>query len=267
MQTMTISKGTFRLFIDDSGDDQVKSCSKSTERYLCLTGLCFDRLYHDRQVFPELEKLKSVVFGSNQEAPVVLHRDDIIKKRPPFNRLADPRVNAEYESKLIEIFSRSNYLVFTVFLDKFEWCRKYPNWNKNVYQVCLENLIERYALWLQSVDSVGDVVIEERGKKEDRELRASYNRLYQYGNNTMKSLFSKRISSSNLKISRKKDNIAGLQLADLVVTPLQRRIRKDIYRHNLDLKFGGKLIEPIYRTKYYRSTKGDILGYGIKIRP
>ena len=64
-----------------------------------------------------------------------------------------------------------------------------------------------------------NVIVEERGRKEDRKLLNYYNGLRNNGTKWVEvERFRSRISKFNFKA--KKDNIIGLQIADLIAYPI-----------------------------------------------
>ena len=67
------------------------------------------------------------------------------------------------------------------------------------------------------------IIVEKRGKLEDAELLRYYNEVYSVGTGYVEP---KKIHSysTRLKFRAKKDNLNGLQLADLVAYPIARHI-------------------------------------------
>jgi hypothetical protein len=84
---------TCRLFIDEVGNDDVKTLE---EQFLSITGIITKKHGHDHVITPEIEKLKTDMFGHDPKAhPVILHRREIVRKEPPFEALWDPTINAQ----------------------------------------------------------------------------------------------------------------------------------------------------------------------------
>jgi hypothetical protein len=69
----------------------------------------------------------------------------------------------------------------TVVIDKLKHSQRYQVWRFDPYHYCLAILVERYVLWLRAQKSVGDVMAESRGGKEDRRLKDSFNRVFTGG--------------------------------------------------------------------------------------
>ena len=100
-------------------------------------------------------------------------------------------------------------------------------------------------------------------------LKVSFNRLYNEGNNFVKSeVFQQRLTSCQLKVKPKANNVAGLQLADLIAHPSRREIlieENKITPSRVDI-FGDKITK-ILQIKYHRSWDGKIKGVGKKLLP
>ena len=84
-------------------------------------------------------------------------------------------------------------------------------------------LTKRYGQWLNGVDGTGDVMSESRGKGEDRKLKEVFRRFMTGDSSLADEMESLRsVSSSQVKLNLKTDNITGLQLADLLAYPSKR---------------------------------------------
>ncbi len=79
--------------------------------------------------------------------------------------------------------------------------------------------------------------------------------------------FAARLTSRQLKVKAKANNIAGLQLADLLAHP---SFRATLARHQgepLPNNFGGQIAQILEDSKYSRSLRGRIEGWGRKWLP
>jgi hypothetical protein len=94
---------------------------------------------------------------------------------------------------------------------------------------------------------------ESRGGKEDRRLKDSFERLWQNGTDYVAPEdFRKSLTSRQLKVKTKANNIAGLQLADLIAHPSRNEILKEqgLFTGKISV-FGAEVIE-ILQDKYDR---------------
>ena len=96
------------------------------------------------------------------------------------------------------------------------------------YHYCLAVLLERFIFFLGRRRCRGDVMAESRGGKEDRRLKASFAGLWEQGNQYVEpAQFHERLTSKQLKVKTKANNVSGLQLADIVAHPSRNEILKD----------------------------------------
>ena len=176
----------YRMYIDEVGNSDLGASDNPNHRYLSLTGVIFDLIYVQEVVFPEVENLKKRYFNSHPDEPVILHRKEIVNKRPPFDNLLDPTVEEAFNADILSLLANLEYTVISVLIDKLEHKNRYQTWRYDPYHYCLKILIERYILWLQKQVSVGDVLAESRGGKEDRRLKDSFERVYNNGTEYIK---------------------------------------------------------------------------------
>lgn len=103
---------------------------------------------------------------------------------------------------------------------------------------------------------------ESRGGKEDRQLKASFRRLWDRGTDYVgPEQFQETLTSRELKFKQKTDNIAGLQLADLLAHPSRCEILDERGLLGRPLApFAVQIIE-ILQEKYDQS--GEVI-YGKK---
>jgi hypothetical protein len=130
-------------------------------------------------------------------------------------------------------------------------------------------LLELYTRWLSSAEQTGDVMAESREKKDNKRLSNAYQFLYKHGTDNLKAAFFQQwLSSKEIKIKRKIDNIAGLQLADLIINPSCREMICSRTNTPMTAEFGKKVVEVLYRKKYRRNPiDGSVPGWGTKWLP
>jgi hypothetical protein len=86
-------------------------------------------------------------------------------------------------------------------------------------------LLERFVFLLERRRAQGDVLAESRGGKEDRRLKDSFARLWTHGSDFVNhNRFREALTSRELKVKPKANNIAGLQLTDLLAHPSRNEI-------------------------------------------
>ncbi|HEX9744948.1 MAG TPA: DUF3800 domain-containing protein [bacterium] len=258
----------YRLYIDEVGNHDLTNVEDERHRYLSLTGVVFEISHIKKYLFPELENLKSDFFNSHPDDPVILHRKELVNKKYPFQSLRDEKICQEFDSKLLEILNISEYWVTTVVIDKKEHNEKYASWRYDPYHYCLAIILERYVQWLNTKGFSGDVIAESRGGREDRRLKKSFSNLITSGTEYVEStLFQNCFTSKELKVKPKKNNIAGLQIADMIAHPSCRHILELYKGIPGPGRFGKLIAEILEESKYLRSKSKKILGYGHKILP
>jgi hypothetical protein len=169
----------------------------------------------------------------------------------------------KFNAELLALLQNWDYWVLTIVIDKLEHQQRYQTWRYDPYHYCLAVLVERYVLWLKDHHHLGDVMAESRGGKEDMRLKHSFMNVFTAGTNYVKpEIFSQYLTSKELKVKPKANNIAGLQLADLLAHPSFRATLARRENQPLATNFGGKIAQILERDKYYRDKHGVINGWG-----
>ncbi len=260
----------YRLFIDEVGHDNLNASSSVQEKHLCLLGVILNGRGH-KDLTERMDAIKLDAFGTTQ---IVLHRRDIIDKAGPFQTLKNASVYDRYNAAILQLFAEAKYTALAVQMDKQAHLAKYLVWQFRPYQYCLTVMVERYVGWLKDMSDewgkvfTGDVVAEWRGKKPNRQLEESYERLFRRGSAYVSAAdVQKHLSSSKLKIETKDKNIAGLQLADLLASPASRYLICKRTGVRMTAPFGREVMKILLKDKLRRSTFGRLEGYGIKCLP
>jgi uncharacterized protein DUF3800 len=255
----------YRVFIDEVGNHDMKSSDDPNHRYLGLTGVIMTLEYEAGEFTTALNSLKQDMFGTRQ---VALHRREMMDAKPPFERLGDAGVRKQCDLRVLQLVTEAWYLVFTVVIDKKEHKERYVVWQFHPYHYCLTVLLERYVLRLHRLNQVGDVLIESRAKKENRQLERAYKYIYQNGSNQVPAiLFQRRLTSGQLKIKPKTANVAGLQLADVIANPSCRSLICQKTGVQMTAEFGRQIEAILSKNKYLRRYDGEIWGWGKKWLP
>ncbi len=258
----------YRLYIDEVGNSDLQASLDPNHRYLSLTGIILELDYVAKIVFPALEKLKQNYFNSHPDEPIIFHRKELVNKRYPFNKLQDTMIEQRFNAELLTLLQNWDYGVITIVMDKLEHQQRYQTWRYDPYHYCLAILVERYVLWLKDNQNLGDVMAESRGGKEDMRLKNSFTCVFTDGTNYIKpEIFTQYLTSKELKVKPKANNIAGLQLADLIAHPSFRATLARRENQPLATNFGGEIAKILEKDKYYRSKHGLIDEWGRKWLP
>ncbi len=259
----------YRLYIDEVGNSGLSArLQHPNERYLSLTGVIIELHHVDSVVAPQLEGLKRQYFKTHVDEPLILHRKELVNRRYPFHELNDPNTEKAFNGDLLGLMRVFEYTVITVIIDKHEHLQRYKVWHYDPYHYCQEVLLERYVLWLEKEDAVGDVMAESRGGREDRRLKDSFNRIWREGTRYVSAiLFAARLTSQQLKVKTKANNIAGLQLADLIAHPSFKYILCRRQKTAQPQTFGTQIAQILVGSKYLLSPSGTLEGWGSKWLP
>jgi hypothetical protein len=147
-------------------------------------------------------------------------------------------------------------------LRKENWREKHP------YPYLMAIMVDKFSRFLERHNSIGDIMPEARMGKKDSQLQAAYEAVRRDGIFYVSGAqICRAIPSKNLKFRPKSDNVAGLQLADLLAHPSHMIVRER-HEHTVHLgAFCNQIKEILLKGKYDRSHTGKIVGYGMKLLP
>jgi len=263
---------SFRMYVDENGNYNLREdLSNDSNRFLCLSGIILQSSEHAALAY-NLNELKLRYFQSKE---VILHRRELVSGKPPFEALKDVETRNNYNADLLQIMTDTDYLVISILIDKKALVDKYTIIKaQDPYALALEYLMQRYLYWLQFNSKrgnvvTGDILAESRGGREDRITKETYSLIYNgKGYNKLKGAH-KYFSSKEIKLKKKKDNIAGLQFVDLISHPARRYILSmNGLAHNIKpTSFEKDIVEVLIKGKFRRSDNGIIEGYGTVFFP
>lgn len=211
----------YRLYIDESGDHTYKHVSKLDKRYLGLTGILIEKRVYDTMFQLQLEQLKQAYFHYDTDAPPILVRREIIDKKGVFIVLRNREVNAKWGYSILNYFtSLIPYAqVFTVVVDKKSHIKKYPVETFDPYKYGLVVLLRRVRGYLKKQKEQADVLVEARGNPLDEQLKTAYRKLLNDGERYGGAKeYQEVFPAKDIIVKRKDQNVAGIQIADLLVT-------------------------------------------------
>lgn len=253
------------MFIDDTGNVNQTASNHPQNRYAGVVGVIMnlDYLYHRFE--PSFAKLRAKHFG---DPPPVLHLRRMKKAEGPFAVLADPDRRAHWERDCFSMYERAQYTVVSVCVDKIAFYAAHPLWTGTVYKMLVGNAIERFFYFLRSTGATGDVMAEAVNEKLDGDLKSMYRAFYANGTDHISSaLLQPRLSSKEIKIQPKSDDMAGLQLADLLASTCFSHCKRH-YAGGADYDtFAMRVAGLLEEEKFYRSRDGNPHGYGRVWRP
>ncbi|MBN2854277.1 DUF3800 domain-containing protein, partial [Patescibacteria group bacterium] len=197
---------------------------------------------------------KNKYFNSSS---IILHSRDIRKCDKSFQILFDLKIKENFYNDLNSIINDLSFNIISSAINKEDHIKKYGKQALNPYSISLSFIIERLVLFFENeLDAQIFIIVESRGKKEDRDLLEYYNRISDLGTHWVSSEKIKKLIQ-NFDFSYKKENISGLQLSDVCAYPIARSL---IYPNESYIPYD------IIKKKIY-SRNGKIVGNGLKIFP
>lgn len=279
----------YRLYIDESGDhtygrkeekpfivtsggkpvaettfDHYPHLEKDDRRYLGLTG-CILKLDYYRETFvPAFDAFKRDFFDPDEH--VVFHAKDIIQQRGPFHILQNTEIATRFNAGLIDLIANAEYTIINVVIDKKNHVENFGSSAWHPYHYCLANMLARYCLLLKNRRAKGDVMAESRGKTEDYALKNIYTAIYEKGTRFKSDKFFRQyLTSREIKIKPKENNVSGLQLSDMLAHPLKKytMLQNGLMREHDESQFWLKIVSSAKTKLDCRAHDGSVNGYGL----
>lgn len=260
-----------RMYVDENGNYNLREdLEKDGNRFLCLTGVVM-RIQTHEILTQQLNTLKQTYFGRTD---IVLHRREIISATAPFDSLSDPKVRESYDSTLLNMIKDLRYGVISVVIDKKRLVEKYGILRaQDPYALGLEYLMQRYQYWMQDYSSrhghaTGDILAEARGGKEDKTTKETYRLIYNGQGYIGLQDANQYYSTKEIKLKKKKENIAGLQFVDLISHPARRYILSSngLAKNLKQTSFEQRVVDILVKSKFRRHN-GSITGAGAVLFP
>jgi hypothetical protein len=249
-----------RLYFDESGTHCSRKLETVHEQYLALCGVIFEHTdYVDFQT--QWESMKRAFFGGDPDEPVILHRKELMGNCGLFSVLEDQATRRKFDAEFLRIVGEARFTSLIAVIDKARHQKNYPA-PMNPYHYCFVALMQRYCFWLGS--RKGDVMGEARGKTEDHQLKAAFRTLHEHGDWYCRaSTYQNHLTSRDIKLKPKSENIAGLQLADLLAHPAKLRciLNHGTCPHIQESRF-GKQVADLFWTKIRKRPDGASTGWG-----
>jgi len=200
-----------------------------------------------------MDDFKRRLFGTSD---VILPTADITRNRCGFERMKDTPFRERFYRELNDLMSGLEYKAVACVIRKDHHLAKYGLSALDLYMLSFDILVERFCFEIGHVSGGGLIVAEERHTILDRDLDLAYLNLKIQGTRYIRARdIVDRISGLNLR--PKSENVPGLQLADLVVSPIGRHVlgKQD--------KEDWRIVE----RKFRRTPEGRVQGAGLVILP
>jgi len=244
----------YQFFLDETGDHGLSFIDADFPLFL----LCGCLIREDK-LFELETAINDFKVNYFKTTDIILHSREIRRCEGPFQILFDLELKGNFYKDLNRIISTSGFVVIGSGVNKEKLIKTYGKASNDPYTLSLSFIIERLIFCLDQLDKDArvNIKVEKRGKDADNLLLAHYNSIFNKGTYYIsRDRLQKAIS--NLKFHSKRENIIGLQLADLCAYPLAR--------HLLSPKVPYIPFD-IVKEKMYCDRKGNFRGYGLKLFP
>lgn len=268
---LPVDKDTMILYIDESGEGNKKILKKSFEAkkekmpycqrndLYILNGIVLSG--KDSIILKnKLDKLKEKIsnngvfnYPKKGERPIVFRNHDIQAKTPPFNNMDE-----KHFEQINKIINNTNFIQISAGLNYYTYTQfntENPEIDSSPLLMSLGLLLINYADYLNTINKNGIIIFEEETEKHDK-LKLNYIlKVLKCGNKTYNKEFFSKISAVYFrkKWTEEKNGMyvttAGLELADLTISPLRRLlhpefllIERKLYNYPNYIKKGFSII-------------------------
>lgn len=242
----------YTLYLDESGDHNLVTID-DTYPVFSLAGCVFENEYYQNQVVNEINALKIKYW---ETIDVIFHYREIRKKLGCFRNLKNPKIRKEFFYDLQAMLLDLDYRIISSVIDKKGLVDQYY-FPDSPYDLTFTFIIERFQHFLRKKDSIGSIIIESREETQNNSLRYLYNKILKEGTRYLSGNEIAR-NIKGLHFVKKKDNIIGCQLADIIAYP--------IAWYGLNIEKETELFDTIF-SSFYTGYVGRPYSYGLKIFP
>ncbi len=242
------------LFLDESGDHSLDKIDPQYPIFV-LGGCIVDMEYHDSQMAVQLREYKTALFGRDD---FIIHTADIVRRKGVFRSLTDKDFRDHFYAQTNQLMKSLDYKIVACCVRKEEHLKRYGLAAMDPYMLSLKILVERFVFEIKACGDAekGIIVAEARDETLDNQLRLAWMEL-RTGGTEFVSAAEVRKHITDLQIREKSHNIAGLQIADLVVSPIGRHI----------IGKSPKADWKIIQMKFRQGPQGRYLGFGLVVMP
>ncbi|MFO1243155.1 MAG: DUF3800 domain-containing protein [Rickettsiales bacterium] len=239
------------LFLDESGDHNLTIIDQQHPIFV-LGGIVVDKDYALGEMTEKLNAFKSELFGTTD---IILHTADFTRQRNGFEKMKDPDFCNLFYKKINNLISGLNLTILACAIKKEQHMARYGFDAVDPYLLSLNVLVERFGFMIGG-NKKGQIVAEARDPTLDRQLDLAWLNLKVSGTYYMPAAEVTR-KIENLALRRKEDKLAGLEIADAIVTPIARKV----------LGKSSRIDFSILESKMRKNRLGDVTGYGLVILP
>jgi len=241
------------LFLDESGDHNLTVIDPQHSVFV-LGGVIADREYALGAMTEKLNAFKMELFGTTD---IILHTADFTRQKNGFERMKEKAFCERFYAKLNQLISELNITIIACAIKKQQHMDRYGLDAVDPYSLSLNILAERFCFDIGGKSAQkGKIIAEARDPTLNAQLELAWLNVKISGTHYLQAIdINNRIESLILKT--KEDKIAGLEIADAIVTPIARRVLGRTSRVDLN----------IIKSKMRKNHLGEITGYGLVTLP
>ena len=240
------------LFLDESGDHNLTVIDRNYPVFV-LGGVIINKGYAEGPLAEAFDQFKHEMFGRTD---IVLHTADIVRNKNGFEKLRDLEFRTRFFDGLNSLMRELSYEAVACAFHKGDYLERYGRNAIDPYHLGLRVMVELLCDVAGAATRRGVIIAEKRGYSLDQEVDDTWRVLSTRGSRYAEAEVIQE-SIHSLELRDKRDNIAGLQLADLIVSPIGRHILGKPDRDD------WKIVEK----KLRRGSNGCINNYGLFIFP
>ncbi|WP_028551732.1 DUF3800 domain-containing protein [Paenibacillus sp. UNC451MF] len=263
----------FVMGVDENGTSDLLSIKRKVDadktneidssiKDFTLTGVIFDKKRYDI-LKKEMNDIKFTFWNEGlcdykgSLKRVCFHSSEIRKRSYPFNRINYD----DFMPAISNMIDKIPTKIISCYIDKKKHYLKYKT-PDHPYHIAIRFIMERYCKGLNEANKKGIIIIESRGKKEDRFVLKHIVEILEQGTNQNKASHFNNIAGVYFNpkwwtSDNDKSTFVVLELADLLSFPIHKYARNQCDEKFKDISF--QLIEK----KFYKFPK--YLGWGLKI--
>ena len=226
---------TYNLYLDESSTH-----TDNKQVHFAIAGIIVEENYHNNILIPRLNKLKESIWKSkfSNFSDLILHEKDISFALEPRNKKKLINIPIEYQQfsdikeakkvyiELEKIVRDNNILVMGACIIEDDLYKHYP---KDIltdkYRIILQVIFENFCHFLKENNAVGNIFYEEIGESENKKMSMRLHQIKALGTMYIHPYAMQNLIK-NISFPNKKDNIAGLQIADFIPNNIVRFIAK-----------------------------------------
>lgn len=268
---------SYTLYLDESETGNVNPATQNKENlHFVISGIIVEDSYHETALKPEVDKIKCMIWNHDGGDPdyktKILHELEmsraITKKfkqlKFEYNKVFKNIAvyNNTYDA-LGRLFETADIFILSACIDEDTIYRYYPMKDINDrLSIAMNVIIENFCHFLARNNATGKICYESMPDNQNAKIKKRYNIIS--CNGTM--FYAAKTINKHIKgieFRDKKENIAGLQLADFVPNAIGRHILCKTYND----KKQRNLAFPIIEKKLYDGAVGNKVRFGSKIIP